>query len=316
MTQIEISTEEFLSDVSPKDKPWDVHKGQSDEVSCLYFGAGCERYAERIFACGASLVFGRTVDEKLVLVGAHFCRVRYCPNCQWRRSLMWRARFHKALPSILEQYPAARWVFLTLTVRNCETDDLRNTLREMNSAWQRLIQLSAWPALGFVRATEITKGTGGLAHPHFHCLLMVKSTYFSHNYINQEKWTQMWQRCLRVSYTPRVDVRVVRDRKTGTTDKSALSRAILETLKYTCKPDDYKDDDVFLTAITEQTYKLRFIATGGVLKDCLGDIEPKSDEDLIKVDESSEAPRAEGKPLVFGWDRPVKRYRRRKGDEA
>ena len=70
----------------------------------------------------------------------HFCRVRHCPVCQWRRSLLWRAVMFQQLPSIQERFPTHRWVFLTLTVKNPPVTELRDTLKHMNDSWQRLIQ--------------------------------------------------------------------------------------------------------------------------------------------------------------------------------
>ena len=69
-----------------------------------------------------------------------FCRVRHCPVCQWRRSLLWRAVMFQQLPSIQERFPTHRWVFLTLTVKNPPVTELRDTLKHMNDSWQRLIQ--------------------------------------------------------------------------------------------------------------------------------------------------------------------------------
>ncbi|MGZ7278142.1 protein rep, partial [Streptococcus pyogenes] len=69
------------------------------------------------------------------LRSAEFCRVRHCPVCQWRRSLMWQARFYQALPRIVADYPDSRWMFLTLTVRNCDIADLAETLTAMNAAF-------------------------------------------------------------------------------------------------------------------------------------------------------------------------------------
>ncbi|MFO5759780.1 protein rep, partial [Klebsiella pneumoniae] len=83
-----------------------------------------ERYGARMASCGGLLRFGwstlkETGETRLRLREAHFCRVRHCPVCQWRRSLMWQARFYQSLPRIVADYPDSRWMFLTLTVRNC-----------------------------------------------------------------------------------------------------------------------------------------------------------------------------------------------------
>ena len=103
-----------------------------------------ERYASRIDKCSGVLRFAwagdpETGEIRLRLREAHFCRVRHCPVCQWRRSLMWLARFYDALPEIQQAHPKARWLFLTLTVKNCGIGELRGQLQAMNQAWRRLV---------------------------------------------------------------------------------------------------------------------------------------------------------------------------------
>ena len=59
-----------------------------------------------------------------------------------------------------KKYPSYRWVFLTLTVKNPPVTELRDTLKAMNSAWQRLAQTKRFKGVvkGFIRTTEVTKG--------------------------------------------------------------------------------------------------------------------------------------------------------------
>ena len=68
----------------------------------------------------------------------------------------------------------------------------------MNSAWQRMAQTKRFKGVvkGFIRTTEVTRGKDGemMAHPHFHALLLVDSTYFNRNYIKQYEWVTMWQK--------------------------------------------------------------------------------------------------------------------------
>ncbi|MDK6280879.1 protein rep, partial [Escherichia coli] len=101
-------------------------------------------------------------ETRLRLRDARFCRVRHCPICQWRRSLMWQARFYQSLPKIVAEYPDARWLFLTLTVRNCPITELGDTLTVMNAAFQRLKDRKEFRGvLGWVRTTEVTRGKDG-----------------------------------------------------------------------------------------------------------------------------------------------------------
>ena len=211
----------YLSDLSPNDKPWDIHKAQAVEVARILDQgrAPHQRQAARMRDCAERLEFGwvfessETGEVRLKLKGARFCRVRHCPICQWRRSLMWVSRFYHAFPRIYRDHPEWRYVMLTLTVRNCSVLDLRRTITDMNRAWDRLAKRKVWPAVGYVRSLEITRGKDGSAHPHFHCLLAVPPSYFTgRKYLSTAKWSALWQEALRVDYRPICEVHAVKPR--------------------------------------------------------------------------------------------------------
>ena len=212
---------DFLSVISPKDKPWDDHRLQADQVASILANGlpYHQRQAERMRECAKSLDFGWVIESietgeiRLRLKKAQFCRVRTCPICQWRRAKMWVARFYQAFPKIYADHPDLRYVLLTLTVRNCPVLKLRETIQQMNGAWQRLVQRKVWPALGFIRSLEITRAKDGAAHPHYHCLLAVPPSYFGKKYLSTAKWALMWQEALRIDYTPICDVRLVKPKK-------------------------------------------------------------------------------------------------------
>lgn len=253
---------------------------------------------------------------------------------------MWVARFIDALPRILHDHPTAKFIHLTLTVRNCDVKDLRETLGLMNDAWKRLTHRKQFPAIGWVKAIEVTRNDDegsewhGTAHPHIHALLMVTPTYFSKHYLSQEKWVDLWQSCLKVSYRPSVDVRTIKPKNPLppsippelrlTPDQleppfsslplqpppakvpNELVKAACEVLKYTVKPQDLVIGGSWLVDLTEQLHKTRAIATGGVFKDYLANVEENS-EDLTAAKELIEAEL--GEPIMFNWKDKVKRYR-------
>jgi plasmid rolling circle replication initiator protein Rep len=301
---------DFLTDYSPKDKPWDAHKGHTARVGTLYDQGGYQRLSERLGNCAEFLRFGWLPDHEtgeltLKLSSARFCRVRHCPICQWRRSLMWIARFLKKLPAIESDYPKARWLLLTLTVRNCSVTELRDTLTVMNRAWQRMVQKKVWPGIGFARSTEVTRGADGTAHPHFHVLVMVEPKYFQGAYyLSQERWTSLWQEVLKVDYKPIVDVRAIKSNATMEGDSNGAKHSLAEVFKYTVKPQDLEDAE-FLFAITQQLHKTRAIALGGVLKAYISEEEP---EDLIVEEATPEL--QEAIKLTFGWRERLERYQR------
>lgn len=299
-----------LSDISPRDKPWDVHKRQSRRVAQLYRKTMLERYAERMDDCARWLEFvfesSKTLEELVIkLVNTQFCRVRHCPVCQWRRSLMWLARFYEALPEIFKAYPTHRFIFLTLTVRNCDLAQLRSTLDWMNKSWEKLTKRKQFPAVGFLKATEVTRSANGQAHPHFHCLLMVPPGYFGRKYLTQKDWTALWQSCLKVEYTPITHIRVVKPKSQTDDPTEGLMQAIRETLKYSVKPEDLVNSSPdWLEELTVQLHKTRAVSVGGILRQYLSEDEP---EDLINggKEKSNIKPDTD---IAFGWREKQERY--------
>ncbi len=213
---------------------------------------------------------------------------------------MWKAKAYKVLPKIVEQYPKHRWLFLTLTQKNVPVTELKVTLVEMNRAFQRLSQLKAWPAIGWLRSMEVTKGRDGKAHPHFHCLLMVPPGYFAgKNYLKQAEWVAMWRKSMRLDYDPVLDVQAV---KQGTQPMELVP----ELLKYCTKESDLVGDREWFLELTRQMHKMKAVTTGGVLKQYLKELEEEP-EDLIGEGDAAEL--LSEASLLFGWKRQEKRYR-------
>jgi plasmid rolling circle replication initiator protein Rep len=299
-----------LSEVSEKDKPWDKHRANCDKATGHYAGSKFDDYSQRMTYCSQLLDF-RLVPQnsskepdgtyKLKLATACFCRVRHCPVCQWRRSLMWKAKACKILPQVIADYPKYRWLFVTLTVKNCAIADLRETLEWMTKGFKRLSELKVFPAKGWIKTVEVTYGKTppGSAHPHFHILMMVPSSYFGANYLSKDKWGELWQKSLRADYKPILDVQAVKP-------QDSPVGLLSEVIKYQCKESDLigKGRDWFLE-LTTQLHKTRAIAVGGVLRDYFKDLE-KEPDDLIGEDNKGEVDEGH---LYFGWRSREKKYR-------
>jgi hypothetical protein len=88
----------------------------------------------------------------------------------------------------------------------------------------------------------------------------------------------------------------------------ALVNAAREALKYAVKPLDMTADGAWLLELTRQLDKLRFLASGGILKDILGEKDKETNEDLL-LRENSEGESTNSGTLLFDWRRPVRRYK-------
>jgi plasmid rolling circle replication initiator protein Rep len=312
--------EEFLSDVSPRHKRWDVHRGEADDVQKIYAHSQFprhQRYAERVENCSQVISFARdppttSGKQKLKLKTAFFCKVRHCPVCQWRRSLRWQAKVYRALPTLRRDYPDTRFLFMTLTIKNCPVSELRQTLDLMRRAWVRLIKLRCWPARGWVRAVEITRSQKDRsAHPHYHCLLMVPPAYFQGDYLKQAEWADLWRQCLRIDYKPVVDIRTVKlalvpdSHRVNPLPKNMWA-AVAEILKYAVKPSDMVRDHAWFLTLTDQLHYTKPVAVGGILKHYIKEREPEK----LTEEPGEEEPEEKAEQLFFGWKREVRRYRR------
>ena len=328
-----------LADLSPRDKAWNAQRLQVMRIEQMYQGTVHDRYAERMGLCANLLDFLQVSEDNgfvaLKLYAARFCRVRHCPVCSWRRSLMWRAKAARAIPLIVKNYPKYRFLFLTLTIKNCDLDSLRETLNVMNQAWSKLTRRKEFPAVGWFKFLEIKRADDDKVHPHFHCVLLVPPGYFSNNYLSHKRWVELWRSCLEVDYQPIVNVKTIAPSKKPTEEQEGriqqVSKAVQYALKYSGKGEsavlsqDNKGQDKqpscegvpdqqflidrdWLLRLTNQTHKTRAIATGGIMREYLKVLEEEPDDLIHATDEASARNVDDLVNLGFCWQGDSKQY--------
>ncbi len=268
--------------------------------------------AERMYDCGNYLVF-KMKDGRLKLYQAYFCKVRLCPMCNWRRSLKIAFQNKKIVQAVNER-EKVKWVFLTLTVRNVEGEELKPTMDQMTKAWNRFAGYARFKksVRGYFRAMEVTRNWDkesewyGTYHPHFHVLLAVPNDYFGRNYIKQTEWTSMWQKAMQIDYKPIVHVAKVKPKKESPdfvemeqeVRKTILEQnAIFEVSKYPVKDTDVirgnKVTDENIQTVKDLDKALaykRLISYGGILKEIHKELQlsDAEDGDLIHIDDDSD----------------------------
>lgn len=245
------------------------------------------------------------------LENAMFCRCRNCAVCTKARIRKHRARLFQAFELMKDDYQDHQWIFLTLTTKQPRLTDTGEHLKLMNEAWSKLRQYKEFPGVGFVRSFEFTgpKQEGGgewtdgpmHVHPHFHCLLMVKPSYFNQRskaYVTQQRWRELWQRSLKSDYLPVVHVKKITPKPSkGTTSKEA---AVLETVKYSVKPTTLAEaPSIWLSEITRQFHKTRSLTVGGVVAKYV------SQAELDRIDDGEfvgDEMKQDGVTVTFRWD--------------
>lgn len=297
-----------LSEISPRDLPWDVHRAESDQISSNYCGSEFQRYSNRINDCSNFLGFGLVPNAdhgayQLKLRTARFCRVRTCMVCSWRRSLMYKARAYKAIPRVIEDHPGARFLFVTLTLKNCAVENLKDSIFHLNKSFRAMAKLKYFPAIGYIKTVEVTRGKRGDAHPHLHILMMVKSDFFGRNYVKKKEWCAWWKRAAKVDYTPIIDVKAIKP-------NDSLVGILAEVIKYQCKPNDliFSDRQWFLK-YTRQIHGTKAFALGGIFKKYFKELDKEeTTKEMISGNEKGQDEVDEGE-LFFNWKRSEKKYR-------
>lgn len=312
----------ILKDINKKgkDNKWRDRHLEKNNLADSYKRLGDKKYY-RVLDCSTFLEFGVTKSSSLKLLQANFCKVRLCPMCAWRRSLKIFGQVSKVMDHVEENYNY-RYIFLTLTVKNCYSEDLKDTLDLMTSAFNKMNQRKAFKKAikGYFRSLEITYNKeNDTYHPHFHLILAVNKSYFTDKdyYLSQENWTRLWKESLQVDYTPVVDVRRVKSK-----DKN-FSKVIAETAKYTVKSEDFlikKENGKIDEALTDEVvatldkalHRKRLVSFGFLFKEIHRQLKLDDAEngDLKKTDNEDEL-RDDLTDIIlrYQWNIGIKNYK-------
>lgn len=299
-------TGEILEDKSGtgKVRPWTERKMQNKQLVELYERAReiddtilSDSRLDSLKDCASWLLFAENKEHERHLQKANFCRLRLCPMCNWRRSLKLFAQVDKIVNLIKLHKPTARYIFVTLTVRNCTGENLTDTINAMNKAFTYITSDNRTfaPAkklkenlMGYMKAIEITYNSkSDTYHPHIHCIFELRSEYFAgRNYMNKKAWIELWKSAMKLDYEPSVDVRNI---------KGGTSAAVAEVAKYPVKLDILKIKDkeqatMALICLHKAIFKRRLVTFGGDFKKYKAELglDDVEDGDLVNVDEQKQ----------------------------
>jgi plasmid rolling circle replication initiator protein Rep len=302
-----------------QDRPWDEYQLGVKKLAKSYRRIGSNKFY-RVKDCGKFLKFNECPEgHEKKLIEARFCKVRLCPMCSARRSTL----IFQNLISVVHEAKERdnyQFLFLTLTAKTVTADKLNEELTKYFNAWKLLAKRRPFQRSieGWFRSLEITRDTDrvitraryykalkhykklGLKpgdpnptydhyHPHFHCLLAVKPSYFGKNYIKKDIWMQWWKESLDLDYEPIVDIRRVKPQKEGQDETGA----VMELSKYTTKSSDYLvandqvSQDKAVETLDDALHGRRLVAYGGIFFKIRKELKQMDEEkhDLIKVGE-------------------------------
>lgn len=276
-------TGEKLEDYSAtgKKRKWDLHKQNNLKLVELYKQAIkispnviSPKRLQDLEDCASQLEYLQDVEGNKKLYKTYFCRVRLCPMCQWRRSLKLFSQVSKITDYINQQNNQVRYLFITLTQKNCNGSELVQEINKINKSFSLLVDKTkhVQPAtkfkkmlLGYIKSTEVTYNPKTKTyHPHLHCIFAVQGEYFNkENYINKNSWRAIWADLLKVDYLPQVNVQAIKPAR--------QQKAVAELAKYPAKVSSILNLPQMQAVqvvmdLTTLCYKRRFVAFGGIFK--------------------------------------------------
>lgn len=273
-------------------------------LSDVYGKLSLDGRAARVSDCGTFLEYLVNDTEKK-LHAANFCRDRLCPMCNWRRSLKIFGQMSKIMDFL--QQEGYRFLFLTLTVKNCPAEKLPETVNALFAGWRYLYhknKIFRSLICGTYRGLEVTRNSNtGEFHPHLHCILAVRPDYFKGgNYITQAQWSKLWQSACALDYDPIVHIQTVKAGARG------LGGAVAEVAKYAVKSSDYlsgsMDDKLayvsaFLSALTRR----KLVSLTGCFRKAgkLLNLDDMEAGDLIHIDDDSIREDLQYMIVRYGW---------------
>lgn len=277
-------TGEKLADYSAtgKKRKWDLHKQNNLKLVELYKQAIkinpsviSPKRLQDLADCASQLEYLQDAEGNKKLYKTYFCRVRLCPMCQWRRSLKLFSQVSKITDYINQQQNnQVRYLFITLTQKNCSGSELVQEINKINKSFSLLVDKTkrVQPAskfkkmlLGYIKSTEVTYNPKTKTyHPHLHCIFAVQGEYFNkENYINKNSWRAIWADLLKVDYLPQINVQAIKPAR--------QQKAVAELAKYPAKVSSILNLPQMQAVqvvmdLTTLCYKRRFVAFGGIFK--------------------------------------------------
>lgn len=220
------------------------------------------------------------INKSGQIVSSNFCKNRYCPICQWRKS---RKTFALALniQNEIEEKGNFQFLFLTLTLKNSK--NLSQGIDHILQSFKRLQDTKRFRRIvkGFIRTLEITYNQKTQEwHPHIHAIIAVDSNYFTEKelYTDYEQWRVLWKTVAHVDYFPQCNIQKINEEE--------RTKAIAEISKYMVKPIDLeisKESEEIYTHLLKSTFGRRLSSAGGIYKEVAREIKNKYETGIEEI---------------------------------
>lgn len=269
-------------------------KLRSKKVAYFFGELGEAKKAEAVARCGSVLQWTVRLDGSKRLTGANFCRSRMCPMCSWHLA---KQRTRDLLRTLAEpEHNGKRFIFITLTVKNCLGEDLKATIDTMYGALRSLTKKKGFfdgRVLGMIKKLEVTYNEKeNTYHPHFHLLCEVEPSYFSDKslYIEHDVLQAKWKKFCKLDYDPIVGIEKVKGTDGTDAVDGEFAKSILEITKYEAKDEDYAFSFETFKIFKDVLHGRRLYTPTGSFKETMARLKLNPDELEDEKDDGQAVP--------------------------
>ncbi len=262
-------------------KKMQMQKEQQTIIKRAMIIAGFKKEAARMSQCLEYWDWDTYKPEKIMdLIRVSRCKSKWCANCQ----ALSGAQIATQMETQIETQNLTSY-HLTLTVKNCNVNELENDLKKISNAFSKLWE--GWKELSknqnrksakgclslkaAYRTIEITESEKGSLHPHIHAILAtdepIKKELLEKRILGrydklrkkqrflspiEEMIATEWARALKLDYKPEIKMEQIKPER------------IKEALKYPLKPNNINEmSPKKLAKIIAATKKVNMFARYG-----------------------------------------------------
>lgn len=192
-----------------------------------------DKSLKRIHDCGKTLKLAyNNKKKKHKILYTERCHSRFCENCQKSSAITDGVKIY-TVANYLRQTKKYQFVFVTLTVKNVKSKNLKDEVRKINQSVDKMFNRKAFKKeifKGYITKMEITYNRKRYDyHPHLHLLIAVDKNYFSgKDYLTRDKLLSEWKTAFQDDEISQVHIEKVND----------FEKSILEISKYEAKSND------------------------------------------------------------------------------
>lgn len=246
------------------------------------------------------------------------CRNRFCAICNWRAARKRYCYTYRAMKQLESQGKYA-YLFLTMTIQNCQDWELKQTINNIMEAVNRMQSTKTWRkrVKGYIRQTEVTyNDKKDSYHPHLHYIVAVPRDYFTDPelYLQTWQWRELWEKAMRLDYYCQYKIEAIQ-----AWDERTIIGQVCEISKYQIKLSSVveKEQSFPVQIIADAIRGRRMVAYGGIYAEInkhLKQIDKDNVEDVI--DGMHYIWDEEKADYVMADETELKRYRKEEPPES